>query len=379
MLIDVSRLLWRTLAGRRPTGIDRVCLAYLRQFGGAPGARALFHWRRVRWVMPGWLSQRVFGWLLQGRPMAVPGALPEAALFVGHTGLQWQGFADWALRLASGRRGVGAAPALVFIHDLIPLTHPQYSRSGQAAVHARRLRQALQAAHGLVVNSQHTAEELAAFAARERLLLPPLCVAHLAPVVDLAHEPAAAPLPGPYFVVLGTVEARKNHALLLDLWDRWAAERAVGNELPMLVVIGQPGWEAASTLARLQAGAAHLRWLPDADDAQVAAYLRHATALLMPSFAEGYGLPLAEALALGTPAIVSDLPALREVGGEVPLYLAANDAQGWYEAVRGYAVPGEAGPREAQRQRLLAWQAPTWEAHFQRVGAFLRQHWPGRA
>jgi glycosyltransferase involved in cell wall biosynthesis len=85
--------------------------------------------------------------------------------------------------------------------------------------------------------------------------------------------------------------------------------------------------------------------------------------LLFPSFAEGYGLPLAEALALGVPVIASDLPALREVGGVVPDYLDPLDGAAWRNAVADYVRPDSLA-RRAQLARLAGWTPPSWSAHF---------------
>jgi glycosyltransferase involved in cell wall biosynthesis len=106
-------------------------------------------------------------------------------------------------------------------------------------------------------------------------------------------------------------------------------------------------------------------------DEDLAALLKHARALLLPSFAEGFGLPVAEALAAGTPVICSDLPALREVGGGVPEYLDPLDGLGWRQAILDYAQPASAR-RAAQCQRMLAWQAPRWETHFRQVADIMR-------
>ena len=97
-----------------------------------------------------------------------------------------------------------------------------------------------------------------------------------------------------------------------------------------------------------------------------------------PSFAEGYGLPLAESLALGVPALCSVLPALREVGGAVPDYLDPLDGAAWRRAVLDYADPASAA-RAAQLSRLDAWRAPDWDAHFAAVDALLERVVPGRA
>jgi hypothetical protein len=86
----------------------------------------------------------------------------------------------------------------------------------------------------------------------------------------------------------------------------------------------------------------------------------------MPSFAEGYGLPLAEALALGTPVICSDIAVFREAGGEVPEFIDPLDGLSWREAIIDY-VPPDSKRRQAQIDRLRNWSAPTWQRHFEIV------------
>jgi glycosyltransferase involved in cell wall biosynthesis len=92
--------------------------------------------------------------------------------------------------------------------------------------------------------------------------------------------------------------------------------------------------------------------------------------LLFPSFAEGYGLPLIEALAAGVPVIASDLPAFREVAGDLPLYLDPIDGLGWLDAVLAFAKAQQPA-RQAQLARLREYVPPTWAQHFGRVDAWL--------
>jgi len=105
-------------------------------------------------------------------------------------------------------------------------------------------------------------------------------------------------------------------------------------------------------------------------DEEMSQILAGARALLMPSFAEGYGLPLAEALAHGIPALCSDIPSLREVGGNVPEYIDPLDGPGWQSAISDYAA-ADSPRRQAQLERLANWRAARWETHFQHVSNLL--------
>jgi glycosyltransferase involved in cell wall biosynthesis len=171
----------------------------------------------------------------------------------------------------------------------------------------------------------------------------------------------------PYFVCLGTIEPRKNHLLLLNIWRRLAAE--MGDGCPQLVIVGRRGWENEQVLDMLDRCPAIAPFVEERSglpDREVAALLAGARALLLPSFAEGYGLPVPEALAAGVPVIASDLPALREAGGEAPDYLDPLDGLGWMAAIRDHADP--ASPmRAAQRLRIAAWRAPDWGWHIETV------------
>jgi glycosyltransferase involved in cell wall biosynthesis len=214
----------------------------------------------------------------------------------------------------------------------------------------------------VIVNSRDTADALRDFARREGLALGPLQVALLGP--GLA-APAVGPRPidEPYFLALGTLERRKNHALLLDVWAHW------GPDAPKLVLIGQSG-AASDAVASLMAASptlhARVLRLERCSDAELASWMQHATALLLPSFAEGFGLPLLEAVCRGVPAIASDLAVFREVAGDVPDYADPRDAASWGRLVRRYAADA-AAERRAQAERARRHSAPDWERHFQVV------------
>lgn len=282
-------------------------------------------------------------------------------LNIGHTGLNDSGLARWIRR--------NAVRPVYFVHDLIPITHPEYCRAGEREKHERRMKTVLETGVGVIANSQATLDEFNLFASAERGRVPTSVAAWLGntPLPKAEHRNAPQ---RPTFVTLGTIEARKNHILLLRLWTR-LVER-LGAEAPRLLVVGQRGWEAEQTFHLLDNSPnlrGHVEELGGCDDATLAAHLASARALLFPSHAEGYGLPLMEALQAGTPVIASDLPIFREIGQDVPDLLPF-DGAAWEAAALSYAAEDSA-PREAQFKRLKSFRAPTWAGHFAKVDSWL--------
>ncbi len=253
-----------------------------------------------------------------------------------------------------------------FVHDLIPITHPEYSRPGEDKRHRKRINTVLRLGKGVVVNSRSTLDELSDYAEETGLAMPPAVIANLAPVE--LPPPNAMPLMNhDYFVVLGTIEPRKNHWLLLQLWRSLVEQ--LGESAPHLVVIGRRGWECENVvdlLERCRPLKGFVHELSSCTDQELTTWIHHSKALLFPSFVEGFGLPLVEALSLGTPVVCSDLPAFREVAGGIPDYAHPLDGKRWRDLVLDYVKPdGVSRPNQLSRMRQFA--APTWDSHFHRV------------
>ncbi|MGE0736758.1 MAG: glycosyltransferase family 4 protein [Alphaproteobacteria bacterium] len=253
---------------------------------------------------------------------------------------------------------------VVFLHDLIPIRFPEYARPGAAARHRQRVRTIASLADLVVVNSASTARDFADYCQAHRLRQPETATVELAVEPAFMERTAIASNAENYFVCVGTIEPRKNHLLLLNIWRDMILRH--GTAAPKLVLIGRRGWENENIFDMLNRCAAfpgHVMWLRTASDEDIRRSLRGARALLMPSFAEGFGLPVAEALALGVPVLSSDLPSLREAGQGVPDYLDPLDGLGWMRAIMDYAA--EPSPaRIAQLQRLDRFRPISWSDHF---------------
>lgn len=378
IVLDLSRLLARLLR-TTPTGVDRVELSYAltllrlvpeRLSFGARFPRGLYgrldpaavrrfveHTAEL-WQAPDRITRR------QLRPIAArhlfalrPRRIPRRQgrrVFLQTSPHQMEREERMARILAAED-----ASFVTMVHDLIPLTHPEFVRPESEASHRRRIATVESLAQGVIANSAATRDALVAHMNRGRAL--PIAVAHLGTAIVQAVPPMASERP--YFVCVATIEARKNHLLLLNLWKRMVEERGEGT--PMLHLVGKRGWEneqVVDMLERCRPLRGHVVEHHDLDDRAMRAMVAGARALLLPSFDEGFGMPVAEALAMGTPVIVSDIPALREVGRGVADYLDPLDGFGWRAAIEDYAR-ADSVRRAAQLDRLEGWRPCTWDRH----------------
>ena len=377
LLLDVSRLIWRQWRRRLPTGIDRVCLEYVRHF--APRAHAVVQFRGHIFVFDRASSIRLFALLLSDRIsrakllmvgarvlFKATSAVPRPGMIylnVGHTGLHEPALVTWVT--AHGLR------AVYFIHDLIPITHPEFCRAGERLKHETRVKNALASAAGIIGNSKATIQDLSNFACNSRLRLPSTICAWISGFRSSGHlEPQT--LDTSHFITVGTIEGRKNHLLLLRVWQRLV--HSMGQEAPILLVVGQRGWKADRTVAALDQWASHggkVRELNHCEDDELRRLMAGATALLMPSQVEGFGLPVIEALEVRTPVIANDLPVYRELVGEIPTYIAPHDESGWESAIRDFM----AGGAESRRQynAMQGYRPPDWPTHFATIEGWLHQ------
>ena len=342
----------------------RIAEVFIRETGEAWGGRpdSREQERRVRRIgrharlaMLAGSERRLFGMLRDS-----PGG--SVYLLVSHHHLEKPG-------LIARLKTRSQARFVCLIHDLIPIEFPEYARPGQGANHLRRIETAAAFADALIVNSAATGEALRPYLDR----------AGRAPLVlnapfgtDLSAAAAiGAPRIGrPYFVYVGTIEARKNHLLLLNLWRRLSRE--LGERAPILILVGQRGWKSKTSSTCSTAARRCATRSSSTTRCPTRRWCRcwGARALLLPSFAEGFGLPVIQALQLGVPVLCSDIAALRETGGAVPEFLDPLDGPGWHQAILDYAA-SQSPRRAAQLARLAAWRLPHWDAYFAAVDRFI--------
>lgn len=242
-------------------------------------------------------------------------------------------------------------PLVVTIHDVaairFPDLHPQRHVRQQ-----RALVRALDRAAVVIAVSQSTADDLAALGVRsERLVVAPLGLTPL----PLASESLAIELPRRYLLCVGETAPRKR----LELPVR-ALARLHESDLG-LVLVGPPAGDEArlrGLISELGLSERVVR-AKHVDDQVLARLYQDAAALCFPSVAEGFGLPVLEALSVGLPVLSSDIPTSREVAGDAAIYLPA-DPTVWAEAFEAITSDKEQrrelGALGRRRAAAFTWQ-----------------------
>ncbi|MEI7051625.1 glycosyltransferase family 1 protein [Pseudomonas koreensis] len=256
-------------------------------------------------------------------------------------------------------------PTVITLHDLTHLHYPETQPPARLQEIERRLATGVRQAQVILTDSQAIADEAQSCFGlpAERFVVAPLGVAerfhprdaHTIDPVLKAHAVTARE----YFLCVGTLEPRKN--LRLALRAHALLPEAVRQRFPLLIV-GMAGWQREQFSAELRQALASghvclLGYLPDEHLAQL---LAGARALIFPSLYEGFGLPVLEAMASGTPVLLTRASAMPEVAGDAGNYIEPDNADGLRDALIRllddqvhWQACREAG---LQRARLFSWQ-----------------------
>lgn len=295
-------------------------------------------------------------------------AVPKNAIYVnvGQVGLAIPRIVSWLQQRPDVK-------SVFMLHDVIPLERPELVSSKDQRRHRRIIDRTARYASGLIASTAAAREAvLNALCSRGRPTIPVETVPFPVAPVFLENDGTDLELcERDYFVVCGTIEPRKNHHLLLNVWRELVGQR--GQHAPKLVIVGSPGWGAGPVLDALErCRPLHGRVIlaRGLSSPALRRLIAHAKALLMPSFAEGFGLPIIEALTVGTPVIASDLPAHREIAGNLAVYRDPTDRAGWLADICMFA--DGSGAATEIRRRVAEYQPTTWGEYFIRIERFLK-------
>jgi glycosyltransferase involved in cell wall biosynthesis len=224
------------------------------------------------------------------------------------------------------------------IHDLVPLHFPDWVHRRTQRMHGAKYRHVAQACDIVMVNSEFTGADVATTLGVDRARI------HVAyPGVDPSFTPDGPRAEGEYLLAVGTLEPRKNLANAIA-----AAER-LGLELR---VVGARGWGGVEARGR------RVTWLGSPADDELPALYRGAAAFVYPSRFEGFGIPVVEAMASGTPCVVSSHASLDEAAGDAAVRADPDDPDGIASAIeRARSERDELVRRGLEHARRFTWLA----------------------
>jgi glycosyltransferase involved in cell wall biosynthesis len=263
---------------------------------------------------------------------------------------------------------------VVTVHDVVPWTHPETLTPRGVHFHRAMVKRAWRHADAVVVPTHAVAEALDRIhrfddrlrviggAPSGRLRIP----------VDADLRAERLGLPDRYVLAVGTLEPRKGLAHLIEAM----AHPDAPQDVP-LVIAGPDGWgdvDVYGTAERAGLARDRVKVLGRIDDADLAVAYDRATVFVFPSLAEGFGLPVVEAMSFGTPVIHSDDPAVREVASDAGVTVARDPrepyperlAQAVYQVVHDPLLAGQLAVAGPDRARMYTWHdsaVETWQLH----------------
>ncbi len=332
---DLSRLYSRR-AEKFDTGIDRVERGIFEEFRKDPNNLFLIRFGRFYFLIPSRGIDDVFAHMPRSR-IADYQILKRASVASGYRSIDLAGFDEfWHLgHISHGERFWERVKAQglqikILIHDVIALDYPKTCREHTVTNFQVNFDQWTRFADLIVTPSEYSRARVLAHAAAE----PKVVVQDLA--VETFYDCTLAKAENA-FVVIGTIEPRKNHILLLKIWQH--LYEALGDQSPMLWIIGKRGWENEEVFEFLDNSPLMNKIvfeLTDLTDEELIDHLCRAKSLLMPSIVEGFGLPFYEAILSGRSVLASRIPAFEENldASSVKKLLSLENIEDWSKKIR---------------------------------------------
>lgn len=257
--------------------------------------------------------------------------VPEARDVMLMIDSTWGQLADFTPMYQRIQRGAGAVYTVIY--DLIPIRFPQYVEKKATAWFARWVERIIPLSDGVIAISKVVADDIIDYIREQRIPHKPgfrVGYWHLGSVfktrtgpVDPSERTLHAGKNRP-FLMVGTIEPRKRHELVLDAFESVWRNDADAE----LAIAGREGWMVKPLMDRLRGHpelGKRLHLIEEASDDELAYLYERSRALIMASDVEGFGLPVIEAAQHGKPLILSDIPVFREIAGEHATYFRPGD------------------------------------------------------
>lgn len=254
-------------------------------------------------------------------------------------------------------------PRMITVHDLAFLTHPEHTTDALRGFMESVVAKQVAGADLVAVVSEATKADVMRYygVPESRIVVAP----NAADESFYTARPSTEGdrnrigVPERYLLMLGTIEPRKNHLNALQ-----AFEHAQIAESHPLVIVGRPGWGHEAAMKKISAlqRQGKVLHLTNVTDADIPGIIAGATAMVYPSWTEGFGLPVVEAMAAGVQVITSTAPALREVGGPLAMYADPDDIDTLAAHMRAVTETADTAAEAAARvewTRQFSWDSST--------------------
>jgi glycosyltransferase involved in cell wall biosynthesis len=222
---------------------------------------------------------------------------------------------------------------ILLLHDIIPITMPDACDAVYSTMFKNSLTGVIKNVEGIIAISRSELATIKSFFTNTEMSKHVLFDYNYWGANFHISEPASDPIRRnivevfsgtPTFIMVGTLEPRKNHKFVLDAFERFWHEGGKAS----LCIIGQVGWNGSSLKERIDKHdllGSQLFFFQDINDAELAYSYEHCAGVVFASLAEGFGLPLVEAMWYGRPVLASDIAVFHEIGGSYPLFFRPDD------------------------------------------------------
>lgn len=254
----------------------------------------------------------------------------------------------------------------VFVHDIIPVTHPQFSHSNTMYFFMNYIGAYLQYADIIITSTQSTLDEINKLSDELKLERKQGYVTSLGADFKLekkqtknevSDEVKEVVKDRKYILLVGTIEPRKNHKVVLEAFDKCLFDRGLS-----LVFAGRIGWNIQEFEERIKKHPMREKkffHISNATDEDINYLYKNAYMMAFPTYTEGFGLPLIEALERKTPVIACNCSVLREIGKEFCEYFSPDDAHEFANRIEKYLDDEEAYKKI--KKKIGKFKPDTWD------------------
>jgi len=258
---------------------------------------------------------------------------------------------------------VKKAKRVAFIHDLTTILYPHHHVKSNVFLHNRRFKD-IHKIDAILTNSEHTKSDIVNY-----LNIRPekVFVTYLG--ADSRFRPSEDPeidsvigkysIRKPYMLFVGTLEPRKNVQNIIKAFNQLKQTKNIPHQL---VLAGQKGWKYEDIFKEIRASGfkSDIIHIGYADDNDVPLLMNGAEVFVYPSFYEGFGLPVLEAMKCGTPVITSNLSSMPEVGGDACLYAEPDSADDLadkiFSVINSKDLQKDLSKKGSERAKLFSWE-----------------------